>query len=418
MLRHKLYSLKTKQKEISMKPTLISATFLLLATSSLSIPASAEDVPPVVTAIFKSWEAVNVTPIYDKLETDSNGNVTITNLSATIPPKDGGPEVKFTVGEIALNDVGEEKDGIISVGSVNVKNTKLEVTRESGVPFTVEMPAGAAEELYIPAATDDPTPQQAFRSGFGMAKHASSSQIKASAMGQTITSDGYESTWEGDPTTGAGKFDLKISNIVVPEALVADADPSGQMKQLGYGDLTFNVAGNADIRVLDDKFGFTSNVEYSGKDIGGLKMILVADDVPMAALAELKKAQKESRQPDMTALMPQLMNVSFGQFKLRFEDASITKKLLPVIAKMQGMDEATMVANAGAVVQLGLMQLKSQAFTDQVVGAVNAFLKDPKSITVAMKPAQPVAVQNLMTLNPADPAAAITKLGVSVTAND
>jgi hypothetical protein len=70
------------------------------------------------------------------------------------------------------------------------------------------------------------------------------------------------------------------------------------------------------------------------------------------------------------------------------------------------------------MLQLTLMQLNNQAFTDQVVGAVNAFLKDPKSLTVALKPASPVKVEQLMSLNPADPGAAINLLGVSVTAND
>jgi hypothetical protein len=117
-------------------------------------------------------------------------------------------------------------------------------------------------------------------------------------------------------------------------------------------------------------------------------------------------------------LMPQLMNVSLSGLQFRFEDASITKKVLPIIAKMQGMDEAAMVANAGAMMQIGLMQLKNQAFTDQVVGAVNAFLKDPKSFTISLKPAAPVKVQQLMTLDPANPGAAVDVLGVSVTAND
>ena len=210
----------------------------------------------------------------------------------------------------------------------------------------------------------------------------------------------------------------KLKNIAIPEAAVAALDTGGQMKQLGYGDLTFDVSGGAEINVNDDKFGFTSNMAYSGKDIGAFKLALDANDVPMAAVAEMQKAQKESRPPDMAILMPQLMNVSLGNFQLRFEDASITKKVLPIIAKMQGMDEAAMVANAGAMMQIGLMQLKNQAFTDQVVGAVSAFLKDPQSFTVSVKPGAPVKVQQLMTLDPTNPGAAIDVLGVSVTAND
>ena len=149
-----------------------------------------------------------------------------------------------------------------------------------------------------------------------------------------------------------------------------------------------------------------------------IKFTYGASDIPMSVMAELQAAQKAGRAADFNMLMPQLMNVSLSGFQFRFEDASITKKVLPIIARMQGMDEAAMVANAGAMMQIGLMQLKNQAFTDQVVGAVNAFLKDPRSITISLKPDSPVKVQQLMTLDPANPGAAVDVLGVSVTAND
>ncbi|MBL8895555.1 MAG: hypothetical protein JNJ53_13200, partial [Rhizobiales bacterium] len=47
-----------------------------------------------------------------------------------------------------------------------------------------------------------------------------------------------------------------------------------------------------------------------------------------------------------------------------------------------------------------------------------SFLKDPKSITLSMQPPQPIAVQQLMSMNPADPGAAIDSLGLKVLAND
>jgi hypothetical protein len=402
-----------------MKFKIISATAILLASSALIIPAQAEDVPPAVAALLKSWESsMSVKPTYEKLDTDSDGNITITNLTGNVAAQGTSPGINLHVGKMVLQNIAEEKDGVIDIGKFEVTDTKIEVAGEADKSFTVEMPAGSAEDLYVPVSSENSTPQDAFRSSFSMAKHASSGPIKITAMGQTITSDGYESTFDGNPATGAGKFGLKVSNIVVPEEIFASVDPSGQMKALGYGDLTFNVMGDADIRVLNDKFGVTTNIEYSGKDIGGIKMGIVAEDIPMAAIAEIKKSKAESREPDFAALQPQLMNVTIGNFKLRFEDDSITKKVLPIIAKMQGMDEATLVSNAGALVQLGMMQLKSQAMTDQVVAAVSSFLKDPKSITVSMNPAQPLAVQSISTLNPADPAAALTLLGVSVTAND
>ena len=77
-----------------------------------------------------------------------------------------------------------------------------------------------------------------------------------------------------------------------------------------------------------------------------------------------------------------------------------------------------MVANAGAMLQLGLAELKNPAFTQKAVEAVNAYLKDPRSLTILAKPAQPVSVMQLMSLDPANPGAAIDQLGVTISAND
>ena len=63
-----------------MKNTLHAAAILLLAATALSAPAQAQDIPPVVAAIFKNWETqLKATPTYDKIDTDSSGNVTISN---------------------------------------------------------------------------------------------------------------------------------------------------------------------------------------------------------------------------------------------------------------------------------------------------------------------------------------------------
>ena len=86
-----------------MKNSPRAALFLLLAATALTVPARAQDVPPVVTAIFKSWETqLKATPAYDKIETDSSGNVTISNVAATVSAQDPGTTMKLSIGSIAL----------------------------------------------------------------------------------------------------------------------------------------------------------------------------------------------------------------------------------------------------------------------------------------------------------------------------
>jgi hypothetical protein len=148
-----------------------------------------------------------------------------------------------------------------------------------------------------------------------------------------------------------------------------------------------------------------------------IKIGAAAGEIPAALLGELQKLEGQT-QPDADTLMPLVQGIEVSRVVLRFEDRSITKKLIPLLAKMQGMDEATMVANAGAMLQLGLAELKNPDFTQKAVEAVNAYLKDPRSITILAKPAQPVTVQQIMALDPANPGAAIDQLGVTISAND
>jgi hypothetical protein len=402
-----------------MKNTLRAAAFLLLAATALTAPARAQEVPPVVSAIFKSWETqLKATPAYDKMDTDSSGNVTISNLAATIGVQDPATTVKLTIGTIALENVAAETNGLINVGSATFSDTKVEFAGPDNKSIVIEIPKSGAEDWHVAVLGANPTPLQSFRSTMGIARKMTSGEIRVTAEGQSFTAKGVDTTWNGDPVTGAGKTTMSLSDLVIPEAALAMMDPSGQLKALGYSDITLNMTGEGELSVSGDNFGMTGTFGVSGKDMAGFTFSYGASDIPIAVMAELQTAQKAGRPPDFNMLMPQLMNVSLGGFKIRFEDASITKKVLPLIARMQGMDEAAMVANAGAMMQLSLMQLKNQAFTDQVVAAVNAFLKDPKSFTLSFQPAAPVKVQQLMTLDPGNPGAAVDVLGVSVTAND
>src|SRR4026209_2588464 len=109
-----------------MQTILRSSFFVLLATSAFTFPARSEELPPVVSAIFKSWETqLRATPAYDKIETDGSGNVTISNLAATIGVEDPNTTVKLNIGSITLENVAAEANGLIGVGTATFSETKV-----------------------------------------------------------------------------------------------------------------------------------------------------------------------------------------------------------------------------------------------------------------------------------------------------
>lgn len=398
--------------------TVIRAAFFSTAFAVLAIPcaALAEDEPPVVDAILDSWEKqFKVRPTYDAINDDGNGTIVIDGLKAQLSQAGQQGSVGLSIGKMTLSGVSDQGDGLFEIAKADYTDTKMDIVAEAQI--AVSVPQIAVEGWYVKALEDDASPADQFRASMNVAKKTSSGPITLEASGMTFTSDGYTATWDGDPATGAGKADFKLANVVIPENVLASMDTSGMLKQLGYTSLSFDVGGNGEMSVTDENLGFDFEIFYAGKDMATIKIGAGAGSIPFALISELQ-GMEGNAQPDANKLMPLVQGISISRVKVRFEDQSITKKILPMIAAMQGMDEATLKQSAGAIVQLGLAELKNPAFTAQVVAAVNAYLNDPRSITLLAKPAQPVTVQQLMQLDPANPGAAIDQLGVSVTAND
>jgi len=396
-----------------------SALALILFTSLAGVaPAWAAEEPPLVTALLKSWEKqLKVKPTYQSLTTESDGSVVIDGLTATVPaPGEPATKMSFVIGKIKLSGITDKGNGLFEVAAVESSDAKIDIG-STEANFTVTVPRSSAEYWYVKTLGDNPTPNDVLRANLNIAKKMSSGTMTLTAAGQTFSADGYQMTWDGDPVTGAGKTDFKITNIAIPETAIAALDPSGTLKQLGYASLSFDIGGNGDIDIGSEKMGFNVDIFYAGKDMGILKIGAGVGEIPMALIGELQKMETAA-QPNPNAIMPLVQGIQLSRVAVRFEDQSITKKVLPMLAAMQGMDEATMVANAGAMLQLGLAELKNPAFTQKAVEAVNAYLKDPRSLTILAKPAQPVSVMQLMALDPANPGAALDQLGVTISAND
>ncbi|MGE0007652.1 MAG: hypothetical protein AB7S92_18975 [Parvibaculaceae bacterium] len=402
-----------------MSPVKRSALALMVFTSMAGVPpAFAAEEPPLVIAILKNWESqLKVKPTYQSLTTESDGSVVIDGLSANlVVPGDVTSKMSVSVGKVRLSGISDKGDGLFEVASAQYTDTRIDMGGTEA-SFVIAMPQSSAEYWYVKALGDNPTPTDILRANMNVARKMSAGAMTLTAAGQTFSADSYEMTWDGDPVTGSGKTDFRIVNIAVPETALAALDPSGTLKMLGYSSLSFDIGGSGTIDISTEKMGFDFDMFYAGKDMATIKIGAAAGEIPAALLGELQKLEGQTP-PDANTLMPLVQGIEVSRVVLRFEDRSITKKLIPLLAKMQGMDEATMVANAGAMLQLGLAELKNPDFTQKAVEAVNAYLKDPRSITILAKPAQPVTVQQIMALDPANPGAAIDQLGVTISAND
>jgi hypothetical protein len=379
--------------------------------------AWAEDLPPVAEAYLKSIEKqTGVKPTYASLTADEGNDFTITGLKAEVTATDTQPGVSMEIAEISFNDVGEAVDGVVDVGSVTTKGMVSTFGAAGPQTVTISAPDIAAEGLHIMLPLATQTAAQAMRSGMALAEKTSVPLMTLTSSGQTFEIKNAETTFEGDRITGAGVYGMTVEEAVVPEAALALIDPTGQMKALGYAGISMSMDGEIKLDMTETSVGGDFSMGLTSKDMGTLHFTGALGNVGFEVMEELQKANAEKRQPDTAKLTPLGMAVTISGLSIGFEDASITKKVLPLIAKAIGMDEAGIVAMAPSQVQLMLTGVGAPELAKQAADAVGAYLAAPDNISINLEPTKPVSVAEIMAAS-GNPAAAIALLGLSVTAN-
>jgi len=393
--------------------------FALALITSTALPglAQAADTPPAVQAFLDNLERqMSGKQAYEGITTDGNGNATITNLTLAVPADGASPGLNLKVGEVTFSGISEQGQALYQVEKANFSNLSMEVSGADG--FSISVPQSSAEGWYIRALGENPTPVDQLLATSSFARKISSGQINLNAGGQSIAVDGVQSTWDGDPNTGAGTFSINVNNIAIPEAALALMDQGGMLKQLGYTSLNLDFTTTGDMKLTGDKVSYRFDVGINGRDIAKLSLGAGFADIPLAVYAQLLSAHTEGKEPDYAALLPQMQQVLLNGASLRFEDQSLVNRLMPMAAAINGMDENTLRASIGPMLQLALVQFQNEAFSQQAMAAVNAFFANPKSLTITAKPAASLSVAQLSAMDPNKPGEAITKLGLTVTAND
>jgi hypothetical protein len=107
-----------------------------------------------------------------------------------------------------------------------------------------------------------------------------------------------------------------------------------------------------------------------------------------------------------------------NRFAIRFEDQSLTGKLLGMLAKDQGVDRERLIAEAASAMELGLEDVENRTLIEQLKAAVQTYLAEPKSITVTSQLTQPMPVGTVVESAAAGPAEFFSQVPASITVND
>lgn len=203
-----------------------------------------------------------------------------------------------------------------------------------------------------------------------------------------------------------------------------DAEAGAVIQALGLteinGDITQKMSwGMADGHMVIEDFRFDfadiGAINFRA-DISGLTPA-VLDKIYAMQASSAGASTEEAQAQQMMVGMELLQALTLTGSSLRYDDAGLAPKLLDMFAAQSGADRATFVEGLKAMVPQLVGQAGIPALTDLVVPAANAFLDDPRSLEVAVRPATPTTLL-VLSAAAANPAGLVSALGLAVTANE
>ncbi|RUM98674.1 hypothetical protein EET67_06100 [Pseudaminobacter arsenicus] len=325
-----------------------------------------------------------------------------------------GEEDRFQVGKLTFEDVSE-KDGGYRIGTISTEPYHFNQDK-----LAIDVSAMTFNGVLLPAAEDtDPVKSLLMYETTELA----SVEVKLDdkpLFSLTNLSGEITPPSDGKPMEFTGAVEKFTADLTVVE------DPASKavIEGLGYQTISGNIEMAGSWQPTDGRMALTQNditIDDAGTlgfsfDIGGYTPSF------MQSLQDLQKkmadqpagADDSAQGLAMLGLMQQL---TFHGANIRFDDDSLTGRVLEYFAEQQGMKPEDIANQAKAIVPFLTAQLNNPELSGQITAALNTFLDDPESLEITAAPASPVPFALIAAGGMAAPLELPKTLGVSVTAN-
>jgi hypothetical protein len=227
--------------------------------------------------------------------------------------------------------------------------------------------------------------------------------------------------WAMSPVVKDAPIDVnfKVSGFTFDFSKTPDAASLADIEALGLqtikGEMTANGTWNpvdGHVQIKEESFDF--------ENIGRLNMTLdisgYTNEVAQQIASFSKMASKDANAAQGFAFLGIMQKLTFNTVSLRFDDASITNRVLDFAAQKAGQPREAYVAQLKAMAPLMVMQLQEPDLIKSVSEAVSAYLDNPKSLEIKSVQSTPIPLDKLMS-GAMSPPELIKQLGITVTAN-
>ncbi|MGX5843719.1 hypothetical protein ACWGTI_23655 [Mesorhizobium sp. ArgA1] len=223
----------------------------------------------------------------------------------------------------------------------------------------------------------------------------------------------------------AMEFSATTEKFNADLTLVDDAKSKEAIEALGYQNISGNIEIGGTWQPSDGKMDL-SKYDISVENAGTLGMTFGLGGYTVDFVKSMQEMQKKmAAQPEGAdnsaqgmALLGLLQQLSFNSASVRFDDDSLTGKVLDYVGKQQGMSGKDIANQAKAIVPFGMAQLNNPELTAEVTAAVSKYLDDPKSLEISAEPPASVPFALIMAGAMSNPLDLPKTLGVHVTANE
>ncbi len=389
---------------------------LMLASAafvSLTGPAFALDGAALMTKLNAAYAISGATITYDGVEVDGD-TVTVKGAALKVAAK---PDQTVKIGDVTMDGVEENDDGgyyveTVTLPDVNVSDAEASVSAKDIAIGGMSIPANAGGGtindilLYETAGTGPVVVTVKGKQVFSMEESEGN-----------LTKQENDAGFDFDGTLGGLKADL---------SLVEDAKSKDAIEKLGLTSLSGEVTIKGSWELASGNFKLDEYaIDFA--NIGRLNLSLEISGYTLEFFKAMQEAVKtaeanpnkeEANQAMGLAMMGMMQQLTFNGAQIRFDDATITKKVLDYAGAQQGVSGEQLAQSLKGLVPIMLAQLNVPELQNQVTTAVNSYLDAPKSLTISAEPANPVPFPMIMGAAMGAPNTIPSVLGVKVTAND
>lgn len=183
-----------------------------------------------------------------------------------------------------------------------------------------------------------------------------------------------------------------VIGISIPASALNDPRAEEMLSELALDELTAHLSARTRIDP-DERLVFFEDYRLDVDEMGTIRLEAGLGNVGIEQLADLQRAKTKAQSQ---AAFLALLSATLDELSVTVEDSSMTAKFLALGARLMGVSEAELIVQAQFMLPLALRVLDNAELQAKLTQEILVFLKDPQSFHLAINPAAPVPLGDLL----------------------